>query len=57
MNGSNNQGVVENLREYNLKKNIKEQLKIINPLLGKQETDIKVHLENALVNGVITKSE
>jgi hypothetical protein len=55
--GSNHQGVVEYLREYNLKKNIKEQLKIINPLLGKQETDIKVHLENALVNGVITKSE
>jgi len=57
MNGSNYLGVVESLREYNLKKNIKEQLKIINPLLGKKESDIKVHLENALINGVISKNE
>ena len=56
-NGSNHQAVIECLREYNLKKNIKEQLKIINPLLGKKETDIKVHLMNALGNGVINKSE
>ena len=57
MNSSNHRDVVESLREYNLKKNIKEQLKIINPLLDKKETDIKVHLLNALANGVITKSE
>ncbi|MHA6261465.1 GAF domain-containing protein [Sporosarcina sp. CAU 1771] len=57
MNGLNHQGIVECLREYNLKKNIKEQLKIINPLLGQKETDIKVHLMSALDNGVITKSE
>lgn len=57
MNGSNHRDVIESLREYNLKKNIKEQLKIINPLLDKKETDIKVHLLNALANGVITKSE
>lgn len=57
MKRSNHQGVVENLREYNLKKNIKEQLKIINPILIKKETDIKVHLLNALKNGVITQSE
>ena len=56
-NVSNHQGIVENLREYNLKKNIKEQLKIINPLLYKKETDITIHLNNALDNGVITKSE
>ena len=56
-NVSNHQGIVENLREYNLKKNIKEQLKIINPLLCKKETDITIHLNNALDNGVITKSE
>ena len=54
---SNNLGVVESLGKYNLNKNIKEQLKIINPLLGKKEPDIKVHLLNALANGVITKSE
>lgn len=54
---SNNQGVVESLSKYNLNKNIKEQLKIINPLLGKKEPDIKVHLLNALASGVITKSE
>ncbi len=57
INGSNHKCIVENLREYNLKKNIKEQLKIINPLLGKKETDIKVHLMNAVINGGITKSE
>jgi len=57
INGANHQGIVESLRAYNLKKNIKEQLKIINPFLGKQETDIKVHLMNALVHGFITKSE
>ncbi|ARD47790.1 hypothetical protein SporoP33_05845 [Sporosarcina sp. P33] len=57
MNGSKGQTIVECLQEYNLKKNIKEQLKIINPLLGKKETDIKVHLANAVANGVITKSE
>ncbi|PIC63327.1 hypothetical protein CSV79_12240 [Sporosarcina sp. P13] len=56
-NGSNHQSIVESLREYNLKKNIKEQLKIINPLLGKKETDIKVHLMHALATGVMTKSE
>ncbi|WP_317644974.1 GAF domain-containing protein [Sporosarcina sp. GW1-11] len=54
---SNHHSIVESLQEYNLKKNIKEQLKIINPLLGKKETDIKVHLKNALANGVITKRE
>ncbi|MBO0603590.1 GAF domain-containing protein [Sporosarcina sp. E16_3] len=57
VDGSNHQGIVESLRAYNLKKNIKAQLKIINPLLGKKETDIKVHLMNALINGIITKSE
>jgi len=57
INGSNHQSIVKCLREYNLKKNIKEQLKVINPLLCKKETDIKVHLKYALVNGIITKSE
>ncbi|WP_381536512.1 GAF domain-containing protein [Sporosarcina siberiensis] len=57
LNGPNHKIIVESLREYNLKKNIKEQLKIINPLLGQKETDVKDHLMNALVNGVITRSE
>lgn len=56
-NNSNYQDIVENLREYNLKKSIKEQLKVINPLLCTKATDIKVHLTNALAAGLISKSE
>ena len=56
-NNSTYQDIVENLREYNLKKSIKAQLKVINPLLRNGATDIKVHLNNALANGIISKSE
>jgi GAF domain-containing protein len=51
------QGIVENLREYNLKKHIKEQLNAINPILVKKETELKVHFEKAIDNGLITKNE
>lgn len=50
-------GIIENLKEYNLKKNIKEQLKIINPLLAKKELDLKNYLEVARKNGIITHNE
>ncbi|HSJ37700.1 MAG TPA: GAF domain-containing protein [Planococcus sp. (in: firmicutes)] len=56
-NNSNYQDIVENLREYNLKKSIKAQLKVINPLLCNGATDIKAHLNNALTNGLISNSE
>jgi len=51
------QSIIENLRDFNLKKNIKNQLKVINPLLVESETDVKVHLEKTLSNGLITESE
>jgi len=51
------QGIIENLREYNLKKIIKDQLKVINPLLAKNETDVKIHLDKSVSNGLITESE
>lgn len=57
VNSSSHESIVESLRKYNLKKNIKEQLKVINPLLGQKETDIKVHLISALDNGLITQNE
>lgn len=51
------QELVVNLQKYNLQKNIKEQLKIINPLLSKNENDIKTHLLYAMERGIITKEE
>lgn len=45
------------LHQFNQKKIIKDQLKIINPLLGKNEPDLKVHLKNALNIQLLTKSE
>ncbi|WP_422122488.1 GAF domain-containing protein [Planococcus sp. X10-3] len=56
-NKTNYHDIVENLREYNLKKNIKAQLKIINPLLSNRANDIKAHMNNALNSGIISKSE
>lgn len=56
-NRNNYRDIVESLREYNLKKNIKAQLKLINPLLSNRSTDIKAHINNALNTGKISKSE
>lgn len=56
-NNSNYQHIVENLREYNLKKSIKAHLNIINPLLCNKATDLKDYLTDALAKGLISKSE
>lgn len=54
---SDYQGIIEYLQIYNLKKNIKDQLTLINPLVGKKEHDVKVHMNKALGTGIITKNE
>ncbi len=50
-------GIVENLRKYNLEKNIKNQLQILNPLLVKKESNLMIHLEKAVENKIITETE
>nr|WP_106780366.1 GAF domain-containing protein [Lysinibacillus timonensis] len=53
---ANSSGVVEYIKRYSLNKNVKKILKQINPLLAKNETNIRIHLE-ALRDSIITEEE
>lgn len=48
--------VVVRMKQYATNKKIKEMLNRINPLLAKDESNIRIHLE-ALVNNLITEEE
>ncbi len=53
----NYQGIVVNLKEYNLNKNLRSRLSMINASLVKREKNLKIHLEQLLQDDLITEDE
>ena len=54
--GSQVQEIVRYMKKYSLSKEVKQLLSIVNPILTRKETNIRVHLE-ALKHSVITEDE